>query len=493
MEYITPEKAGISSKKIEEFIRILESRNLNTHNIILSKGNQIFYENYWTPFHKDFLHRMYSVSKSFVSLAIGFLWQDGIIGLDDKIGNYFQEEIKKQTDENMLNQTIRHMLMMSTAKTDRWWFAAKPQDRVRYYFENDNPQSRPSGTIYEYDSSGSFVLCALVERLTQMEFMEYLRVKLFDKIGVSKEAYCLKCPGGHSWGDSGILCKPMDLWKVARFVLNKGKWNDEQILSEEYITLATTKQIDNNSFGNVGPKTWGYGYQFWMTYQNSFFFNGMGCQYAICVPEKDLIFVYNGDNQGNEYAQSVIIDNFFKIIVDECTDYELCENENNQRLKEYSEGLSLCAAKGECFSNYEKQINDKMFVMDKNPMGIRTMKFSFFENGGVLRYENTQGEKELYFGRGKNEFGEFPEEGYSDEIGTVSSPGHKYRCAASAAWIEAQKLYMKIQIIDKYFGNLNIIVGFFEDKLGVFMNKSAENFLDSYQGYATGRFKVDNK
>ena len=171
MNYTTPEKAGIPSGKIEEYLKILENYNLNTHNIILSKGNDIVFENYWAPFHKDFFHRMYSVSKSFVAIAVGFLEQDGMIDLDDPISKYFPEEAAGQPDENMRNQTIRHMLMMSTAKTSLWWFADKPSDRVKYYFENDNPQSRPSGTIYEYDSSGSFVLSALVERLTGMLLM----------------------------------------------------------------------------------------------------------------------------------------------------------------------------------------------------------------------------------------------------------------------------------------------------------------------------------
>ncbi len=495
MNYTTPEKAGIPSEKIEEYVKILENYNLNTHNIILSRGNNIVFENYWAPFHKDFFHRMYSVSKSFVAIAIGFLEQDGLIDLDDPISKYFPEEAAGQPDENMRNQTIRHMLMMSTAKPDRWWFGAKPEDRVKYYFENDNPQSRPSGTIFEYDSSGSFILCAMVERMTGMLFMDYLRTKLFDKIGVSKDVYCLKCPGGHSWGDSGVLCTPMDLWKVARFMLNRGKWNGEQILNEAYVTAATTKQIDNNVLGVTSHVTWGYGYQFWMTYQKSFYFNGMGCQFAICVPEKDLIFVYNGDNQGNQYAASIIIENFFRVIVDNCEEPEGAVAGEKQekarraqeRLISYAAGLKLNVARGESYSSLEENIQGVTFNMQDNPMGIRTIKFEFDAQGGMLFYSNAQGQKELRFGRCENVFGDFPEEGYSDETGTVSALGNKYHCAASAAWVEPHKLFIKVQIIDKYFGNMSMVFSFKEDEVGIFMKKNAEAFLDEYQGYAMGR------
>ena len=182
MKYATPESVGISSEKILAYIQLLEKSQLNTHNLIISKGDTIVFEKYWAPFHKDYYHRMYSVSKSFVSLAVGFLEQDGLVDLDDPISKYFAKELECQPDKNMWNQTLRHMLMMSTAKTQKNWFVARAADRVADYFANDNKDSRPSGTIFQYDSTGSFILGALVERLTGKPFMEYLREKMFRKI-----------------------------------------------------------------------------------------------------------------------------------------------------------------------------------------------------------------------------------------------------------------------------------------------------------------------
>ena len=65
--------------------------------------------------------------------------------------------------------------------------------------------------------------------------------------------------------------------------------------------------------------------------------------------------------------------------------------------------------------------------------------------------------------------------------------GNKYDCAASADWPEERKLRLKIQIIDKYFGNGSMEFGFKDDMVGVYMTKTAEAFLDEYQGYAIGR------
>ncbi len=482
MIYSKPEDVDIQPKSIIKYINRLEKYNLSTHNLIIANGNKIFFEHYWKPFDKNFLHRMYSVSKSFVSIAIGFLEQDGLISLDDKIEKYFAEELENQTDKNMKSQTIRHMLMMATAKEDRCWFDDKPDDRVKYYFENDKPYSRKPGLLFQYDSSGSFVLGALVERVSKMELMDYLRIKLFDKIGVSEKATCLKCPGGHSWGDSGILCTPLDLLKVARFVMNEGKWNGEQILNAEYLKKATSKQIDNNPSGQNDSQTQGYGYQIWRTYNNSFFFNGMGCQFAVCVPDKDMIMIYNGDNQGNTLAKEVIIGGFFDLIVNS-DDAE----KNEEDLKKLCEGLELMSAKGEKNSEFSNRINGVTYMLESNPMGIEKIKLIFEEKIGRLCYTNKQGDKEITFGMCKNEYGLFPHEGYSDEIGTVFVPNNYYKCAASAAWIEPQKLFIKVQIIDKYFGNLHISIGFKDNKISLRMDKFAEDFLNEYQGFATGK------
>lgn len=487
MKYATPESVGISSEKILAYIQLLEKSQLNTHNLIISKGDTIVFEKYWAPFHKDYYHRMYSVSKSFVSLAVGFLEQDGLVDLDDPISKYFAKELECQPDKNMWNQTLRHMLMMSTAKTQKNWFVARAADRVADYFANDNKDSRPSGTIFQYDSTGSFILGALVERLTGKPFMEYLREKMFRKIGVSEEAYCLQCPGGHSWGDSAVMCTPMDLWKTARFTLNRGKWNGEQILNEQYVLAATGKQIDNNHRGTTDFDAQGYGYQFWRTRDNSYFFNGMGCQFAICSPDSDMILVCNADNQGIDSAKRTIIDGYFDLIENTAQETPLPENEAAyQKLQAETADLKLAYAVGAKCSKTADAINGVTYLMDENPMGITKLQLCFQGDSGIFKYTNAQGDKELPFGLGHNKFGDFPEEGYSDLVGSVSAPGHKYHCAASAAWTEESKLYIKVQIIDKYFGILNIVLGFRDGKLGLFMTKTAEDFLWTYEGFATG-------
>jgi len=154
-KYTTPEKKGISSANIEKYLKILERRKLSTHDMIIMRGDEIALEKYWKPFDENFHHRMYSVTKSILSIAVGFAVQEGYFTLNTPMKELLPEEFSLQTDENMSALTVRDMLMMSTAKTPRDWFGARHPDRVRFYFENDDYMSRPGGTIYEYDSPGS--------------------------------------------------------------------------------------------------------------------------------------------------------------------------------------------------------------------------------------------------------------------------------------------------------------------------------------------------
>lgn len=485
MKFATPESMGIRSSAIKSYLEDLEAAGLSTHDVIVMRHGHIVFEQYWKPFHPDFLHRMYSVTKSFVSMAIGLLASEGKIGLDDPIEKYFPEETADCPCPYLPKQTIRQMLMMATANPGRGWFKGHGGDRVKFYFGGKG-RNRP-GLTFEYDSTGSFILGSLVERVSGEDLMTYLRRRVLDKIGFSKEAYMLKCPGGHSWSDSALLCKPRDLLLAAQLCMQEGAWEGEQLIDRDYIRAATSKQIDNSDWGVNDFNAQGYGYQFWRTFDNSFAFVGMGCQYAVCVPDKDMILIYNADNQGLPYAKDTIFNRFFEKIVRTASDEALPENEEEQKaLSDYAEKLSLFAVSGETYTPMQDTIDGVTFVMDENPMGITRMRLDFKGEGGVLSYTNAQGDKELPFGFAKNAFSKFPEEGYDDLVGGMGG-SRLYDCAVSAAWVSSYQLLVRVQVIDTYFGNLSMSFGFNEaGEMAVHMQKTAENFFDEYSGFATG-------
>ena len=107
LKTVTPEQAGISSELVSKFIKTLESRGLVMHSVLLMKGYDIFGEYYWKPFHKDFCHRMYSQTKSYVGVAIGLLEEEGKLNLDDPIAKYFPEKINTEFVRVVDSRTLR--------------------------------------------------------------------------------------------------------------------------------------------------------------------------------------------------------------------------------------------------------------------------------------------------------------------------------------------------------------------------------------------------
>ena len=275
--------------------------------------------------------------------------------------------------------------------------------------------------------------------------------------------------------------------KICRFVLDGGRVNGEQLIPEDYIRDAVKPLIRNDAADREPHRSQGYGYQIWHLYGDGFFFNGMGCQYSIAVPEKDIIFIYNGDNLGIPGAGAAIIDGFYDIIVSAAGE-PLPENRRaNDSMNAFAESLVLMSQRGEKFSPVEKEINGKLYKLEDNPMGISEISFEF---GGsiILSWKNTQGGKTLIAGRAENRFDIFPEEGYSRGIGALYCPGNYYKCASSAVWKDERTLLCDIQVIDEYFGRLWMTFVFDEERISVDMTKTAEGFLTTYAGKAVGGF-----
>ncbi len=493
MDHKTPESMGIPSGRIEAYLRLLDDAHLSTHNVLIARGDHILFETYVPPFHRDFLHREYSVTKSFVSLAIGFALNDGLLSLDDPISKYFAEELIGQTDENLPKQTIRNMLNMATAKPCFDWPAPHftTTDCVRMYFQNKLPGTRPGGSFFEYDSTGCFVLGALVERLTGERLLGYLRRKMLDRIGVDEKIKILTCPGGHSWGDSALLTTARNLLLCARFVLNGGNWEGEQLISPDYIRDATSALIstDNDPARPLVERN-GYGYYIWKAYGQGFFFNGMGCQFALCVPETDTILIYNGDNQGNDTAPDTVLGSFYDLIVKNTSGALPEDPAAHASLLAYADSMRLTAQWGAPSSPIEEEISGRTFRLDDNPMGMTSISLTFDGTGGIFAWVNEQGVKAISFGIGENRFGKFPQTGYADQIG--GTPGKVlYGCAASGAWEDEKTFHLKGQLIYDYFGNFDAVFRFSDDASGISLSftKTAEDFLREYEGDASGTIR----
>ncbi len=487
-ERITPESVGISSKNVRAYLDYLERRGLVMHSVLIAKGDNLLCEAYWKPFDAEFCHRMYSETKSYVAIAIGLLEEDGLLSLSAPVASYFPEKIDRELPPYLAELTVRDMLMMRTTGPAGSWFASQEPDRTRFYFSMARGTRKPC-SLWEYDSAASQVLAALVEKLSGKSLFDFLYERIFRHLGTFGTAEILKTRNGDSWGDSALVCTPRDMLSFARFLMKGGVWDGKRLMNEDYIKTATSRLSDNNTIGFGGATKHGYGYQIWR-FEQGFGFNGMGGQFTICVPEVDLCFVCTADNQGYPLAGDLVINGFFDYIVRPALSEALPEDpEAHRALLAFSDTLTLATALGEPTSPFLRELNGRTYLVDENRTGITKFSFRFKEDGtGELHYTNAQGDKVLPFGLGKNVFTKFPQYGYSDGYGgTKTENGFLYRCASSAAFGEEQVLNLRVQIIDRYFGNLTATFAFRDGAVTVRMVKNAEDFLDEYYGILTGR------
>ncbi|MCR4960238.1 MAG: beta-lactamase family protein [Lachnospiraceae bacterium] len=281
--------------KYASFMEKIEKRRVNLHGfMVFEKGVKTF-EHYYRHFNEDSLHRMYSVAKSFTAIAVGFMVDEGKIKLSDRICDHFPEyEPEGGFHPWLYETTVEDCLTMQTCYSKTTYLLFEDKDYVKSFFTG-KPDHRP-GCVFAYDTSAAQVMGALVEKLSGMDLMDYLREKGFDRIGLSKEAYMIKEPGGRSLAGSGLVCKLKDVAAAINFIAADGVVDAERLLSHEYIGKMTSFITATSLRGNLDEIN-GYGYYFWRTREPGYCMYGMGGQLALVFPNKELVFVCMADTQ----------------------------------------------------------------------------------------------------------------------------------------------------------------------------------------------------
>lgn len=481
----TPESVGIASKSILDFVKFLDDSRMHTHSIFVAKGDTVIAESYYAPFHKDFLHRMYSVSKSFVAVAVGMAVTEGLIRMEDPVIGYFPEFRSSEPDEYQQRCTVRDMLCMSSniGSGVYWW--GRFASRVEAYYSLKT--EKIPGSMYFYDSIGSFLLGCIIEKLTGKTFLDYLKDKVLLEIGFSRESFTLREPGGFTVGDSGVVCTARDLALFARFIMNGGSWNGKQYIDPRFMVEAVSKQVCNDLDGSFASyDTGGYGYLIWITHPDGFSLVGMGDQLAICDQKRDFLVVITSDNQANRGARHLIYHAVYHHLLPEIGDIPLPEDpEGYARLEAYLGSRKLVSREGLCHAALEEKISGVRFVAESNKLGIGWFRLSVEK--GILELEKDGKRFCLEFGLCENKctrfsFGDRP---VADMMGK-NEPG-EYDCAVSAAWVDGHTFSVMAQVIDTYFGCLNIHIGFVGKEATMLFRKSGQYVFDGMEGYVIAR------
>ena len=480
LSYVSPESQGVSSDAIISFMDELDQNALNMHSFMLIRNGKILSECYWPFFSAEKKHRMYSVSKSFTSVAIGMMIDEGRISLDDKVADFFPEYLPADPHPYILQATVRHLLMMATFNESPS-YTQNDLDWVATFFQDSREKHEP-GTEFRYDTAATVVLCAIIEKLNGKPILEYMRPVL-DEIGISKDIWCIQSPDGRSWTGSGIMCTTNDFARFALLCLNRGEWNGKRLVSHEYMEAATSFQIENSERGVGTELRFGYGYQFWSLRDGGFACYGMGGQLALCIPSKNLVMITTADNQAIRNGITPIIEAFFNLVA-KIEETALPENTKAQKmLEDKISSVSTRLPVGGTTTANAAQYSGVRYNMDDNNMGIKWVSVDITPEKCIFHYENSAGKHSIILGMGEYVFQKFPEKYFGAQIGTKDT---NYDSVAAGAWQDENTLSGIIYSVDDYLGSIHLTLSFSDNKLHVAMRKTAEWFFDSYQGTAEG-------
>lgn len=460
MENVLIDDANVSAKSLCNFFNALDKMPFDVHSVMMLRHGKVFLETYYKPYKSYCLHRMFSVTKSFVGLAIGCLYEDGRIDLDASITEYFPEYPTKH--EYIKKTTVRNMLMMRSPHEQTTYKRDLSGDWVESFFTVE-PSHMPN-TVFSYDTSATHVLGALVEKVSGMELLDYLRKCFLDEIGFSKEAYCLKDPNGVSIGGSGLMARTSDLAKVAQFVMDGGRHNGKQLLNKEYITLSTSFLSRTDTRGGFTDEKQGYGMQFWRTRNNGFMMYGMGGQIALCLPDKDFVFVVTGDTLGIQGGVQDILDIFWNEVYSKLDRESVGDDGELARILGNRKILSVRGS--------SNKINSE-FVFEKNKMGLEKIHVISNKNGGSIEYTNQTGTHILPFKTDDLYLGIFP---YYDCLS-----------ATSGAWDGDSILIIKSRLVGEMVGSVTMELYFSDDGVTISSRKTEGTFFNEFNGIVQGK------
>ena len=299
----TPESQGISSDMLADLLRDLDtSHYTDMHHFMVLRNGKVICEANFAPYRSRIWHVTHSMCKSITGMAIGLLVEEGKLSLDENIYDIFQKKLNTFNKIFRPKVTVENLLTMTSGVTFNESGIVSGNDWLTSYL-NSSITGTP-GENFQYNSLNTYVLSAIVTERTGQSLTEYLEPRLFAPLGIT-HYFWETCPKGITKGGWGLFLCTEDMAKLGQLYLQKGKWNDQQIIPEFWVEVSTAKHKESIK------GTFGYGYQLWMEARpGSFEFNGMLGQNVIVYPDMNMVVVTNAGN--NELFQNCVMLNIIR-------------------------------------------------------------------------------------------------------------------------------------------------------------------------------------
>ena len=282
-----PEETGIPSARVRALIEDLE-RETELHGLMLARGGAVIAEGWWAPYTPEMPHILHSLGKSYVSAGVGMAVTEGLIDIEERIVDLFAADFAALglTPTPMQEKLrVRHLLTMSNG------MARQPRldERLVENYLREPVVCEP-GTRFMYNTAGTSLLCEIFRRRVGRQISDYMAEKLFEPIGIETDKLLWMQYKNGLDASPGIATTVENNLRLGLLHLQGGCWDGRRYLSEDWVSRATTTQIENAGTSGDFEANCGYGYQIWMCSEPGVYrFDGGHGQYVIVSPRHDLV------------------------------------------------------------------------------------------------------------------------------------------------------------------------------------------------------------
>ena len=459
------------------------------HSLLIYKEGNLLFEKYDPAFDENTIHRLFSVSKTLTAIAIGKLACDGKINLKDRVCTYFPEKFPVPGDEASLHPwiretTIENCLMMRTPHAVTTYRLGGREDYVGSFFTHE-PTHRP-GRIFCYDTSGSHVLGALIEKLSGKSIPDFIRDELPD-LGLSEDAYFITDPQGVSLGGTGLCGASRDLLSLGKFILNALK---EESPFGEFMRKASSCLTSNRVPAPIPGESFGYGYYLWRCANDTFMCYGMGGQFVFICPRHKLLMITTANTQGRAGSNQFFHDEFGALVC--ALDNEAGLSVNAKPSHSFREGRGVFAPLSVSL--------EEILSTEPGCIGAKALKSRI--NKTYLFTENEKGFESLTLTDDeliltlREPSPDAPEGTVGGDIVIPLTEGSEFifpgiiqRTAAKLELLSDGTVLLTISLIDSYLGDFLLQLSFTDEDLVVFMLKREESVLPNFNGQIYGKIK----
>lgn len=400
----TPEEQGISSAGIQAFLEAFEKEaaskhDMEMHSFMLVRHGHVVADGWWSPNAPYYRHMLYSLSKSFTSTAVGFAVSEGLLSVDDFVVSFFTENLPMEVSENLAAMRVRHLLSMSTGHagdTMEPIFKQPEGNWIKGFL--GIPVEYAPGTHFLYNTGASYMLSAIIQKVTGSKLIDYLKPRLFEPLGIDNPTWEV-CLRGINTGGFGLSVKTEDIAKFGQLYLQKGLWEGRQLLTQAWVEEATRKQITNGSeLETASDWEQGYGYQFWRCRHGAYRGDGAFGQYCFVLPEQDAVLAITSAVSD----MSRVFELTWKHLLPAMQTDRLPENKTaHTALLEKLKSLQLAVPQGNASSAAAELVSGKSYILKSNVTGFDRIYFEFDKEKCMVKAYRNNNELSLVCGIGK--------------------------------------------------------------------------------------------